>query len=252
MKDSLQHNQPVSPYHIEGKSKKEEVEIMFDNISGKYDLLNRILSLGIDKRWRKKAMKILAEQKPDAILDVATGTADFAISSTSLNPGSVTGIDISAKMLDVGREKIQKAGLSELITLQKADSESIPFEDNKFDAVTVAFGVRNFENLDKGLSEMRRVLAPGGMVMVLEFSKPTKFPFKNIYWLYFDHILPLVGKLVSKDRSAYSYLPESVRQFPDGEAFLQKMQDAGFSDCKQKALTFGIASIYTGIKEVVK
>jgi demethylmenaquinone methyltransferase/2-methoxy-6-polyprenyl-1,4-benzoquinol methylase len=238
----------VVPYKEKQTAKKEQVAEMFDNISGKYDFLNHFLSLGIDIRWRKKAIKMLRELEPKLILDIATGTGDFAIEALALNPDKVIGVDISEGMLEVGRKKMKKRGLDDRIELQQGDSEGLKFEDNKFDAVIVSFGVRNFENLDKGLEDMYRVLRPGGKVVILEFSRPKSFPFKQIYNFYFKSILPKIGKVVSKDSSAYTYLPESVAAFPDGEDFLAHMRDIGFNNIQCKPLTFGISSIYAGIK----
>ncbi len=221
---------------------------MFDNIAARYDLLNHVLSLSIDKGWRKKVVKMASEGEPKLILDVATGTADLAIALKNAAPDKITGIDISAGMLEVGREKIEKKGLSKLISLEQADSENLPFPDNTFDAITVAFGVRNFENLKKGLSEMQRVLKPGGRLLVLEFSQPRKFPFKQIYNFYFKNILPTVGKLISKDSRAYTYLPESVQAFPYGEAFMKIMSECGYQKGRRIPVTFGIATIYEGLK----
>jgi demethylmenaquinone methyltransferase/2-methoxy-6-polyprenyl-1,4-benzoquinol methylase len=221
---------------------------MFNSIAKRYDFLNHFLSAGIDIIWRKKAVKLLEKAQPKTILDIATGTGDFALEAVRLKPQQITGIDISEGMLAVGREKIQKRGLSHLIQLHVGDSENIQFPDNHFDAITVAFGVRNFENLEKGLSEMWRVLKPGGMVVILEFSKPQSFPMKQGYNFYFKNILPLFGKLISKDNAAYTYLPESVQAFPDGNDFLSIFQRIGFKDTKWHSLTFGISSIYTGIK----
>ncbi|MBL4707962.1 MAG: bifunctional demethylmenaquinone methyltransferase/2-methoxy-6-polyprenyl-1,4-benzoquinol methylase UbiE [Flavobacteriales bacterium] len=234
----------IIPYKEKGSSKKEQVAEMFDNISHRYDFLNHFLSLGIDKLWRKKAVKLLKENKPKILLDVATGTGDFAIESLSLNPKKVYGIDISNGMLDKGRIKIKKNKQDQIIELKYGDSENIPFEDNYFDAITVAFGVRNFENLEKGLSEMKRVLKTGGKVVVLEFSKPKSFPIKQIYNLYFHKILPSIGKLVSKDASAYTYLPESVEAFPEGKIFEEILTKVGFKFKKTYPLFFGISSIY--------
>jgi demethylmenaquinone methyltransferase / 2-methoxy-6-polyprenyl-1,4-benzoquinol methylase len=241
-------HKPLKPYDMKGLGKKEEVALMFDNIAPRYDLLNHLLSLGIDKGWRKKAISMLDTIKPKTILDVATGTGDFAISALTLNPQKITGIDISEGMLESGREKIVRKGLSEKIELIYGDSENLPFADNSFDASTVAFGVRNFENLDKGLKEIHRVLKKGGCLVVLEFSKPRYFPMKQIYFFYFRFILPLVGRIISGDRSAYSYLPESVSRFPDGKAFINHLKEAGFSQLTEKRLTFGIATIYSGYK----
>jgi demethylmenaquinone methyltransferase/2-methoxy-6-polyprenyl-1,4-benzoquinol methylase len=238
----------VLPYKNKETGKKQQVADMFDNISHKYDFLNHFLSLGIDIRWRKKAIKLLKDLQPKQILDIATGTGDFAIESLKLNPEHVTGVDISEGMLKVGREKLKKRKLDDRITLTSGDSENLPFEDNKFDAIIVAFGVRNFENLEKGLSEMFRVLRPGGKVVVLEFSKPKSFPFKQLYNFYFKNILPTLGKTISKDNAAYTYLPESVKSFPDGKDFTTILDKLGFKDTVCKPLTFGISSIYTGIK----
>ena len=239
----------VVPYKEESISKKEQVARMFDNISGKYDFLNHFLSLGIDKGWRKKAIKKLSPLKPQIVLDVATGTGDFAIqANASLKPSSIIGIDISEGMLEVGRKKIQSRKLSNVITLQQGDSENIPFGENKFDAVTVAFGVRNFENLRKGLQEIARVIRPGGMLVVLEFSHPSKFPFKQLYNTYFKFILPKIGRLVSRDKAAYTYLPESVEAFPDGADFVRILEEVGFNNVTCQSLTFGISSIYTARK----
>jgi demethylmenaquinone methyltransferase/2-methoxy-6-polyprenyl-1,4-benzoquinol methylase len=238
----------VLPYKDKETGKKQQVADMFDNISHKYDFLNHFLSLGIDIRWRKKAIKLLKEIQPKQILDIATGTGDFAIEALKLNPDHVTGVDISEGMLNVGREKLKKRKLDDRITLTSGDSENLPFEDNKFDAIIVAFGVRNFENLQKGLSEMFRVLRPGGKVVVLEFSKPKSFPFKQLYNFYFKNILPTLGKTISKDNAAYTYLPESVKSFPDGKDFTSILDKLGFKNTECKPLTFGISSIYTGIK----
>ena len=234
----------VTPYKEKNSSKKEQVAEMFDNISHRYDFLNHFLSLGIDKLWRKKAVKILSAIQPKVILDVATGTGDFAIESLSLKPTEVAGIDISQGMLDKGIVKIKKNGQEDIIELKYGDSEDIPFEDNYFDAITVAFGVRNFENLEKGLSEMKRVLKTGGMAVVLEFSKPKAFPIKQIYNFYFHKVLPGIGKLVSKDASAYTYLPESVEAFPEGKEFEDILKKLGFQYKSTHPLFFGISSIY--------
>lgn len=237
----------VKPYSQEG-SKKEQVAKMFDNISARYDFLNHLLSLGIDKGWRRKVVRFIRSHQPKTILDIATGTGDLAIALSKIEGTTITGLDISAGMLKVGEEKIIKKGLNDRITMQLGDSENLPFEDNSFDAITVAFGVRNFENLEAGLKEMNRVLKPGGQVAVLEFSQPTSFPFKQIYGFYFRYILPTIGKLVSKDASAYTYLPESVGAFPYGARFLEILGKCGFSDTRGQQVTFGIATIYTGTK----
>lgn len=221
---------------------------MFDNISKRYDLLNRLLSAGIDIRWRKKALKMVKNQKPEAILDVATGTGDFAIEAyQTFQPEKLVGIDISNGMLDVGREKLKKRGLDHVDFIQ-ADSANLPFDNNTFDVAMAAFGVRNFENLKNGLQGMVDKLKPGGEILVLEFSKPRRFPFKQLYFFYFKNVLPLIGKMISKDQRAYTYLPESVQAFPDGKDFLEVMTACGLKDNKQKQLTFGIASVYHGVK----
>ena len=238
----------VVPYKDDSLGKKQQVAKMFNSISGRYDFLNHFLSLGIDIRWRKKAIRHLKKFNPDTILDVATGTGDFAIESLKLNPSKVVGVDISEGMLEVGRKKIETLGLDSKITMLAGDSENLPFSDNSFDAVIVAFGVRNFENLDKGLSELYRVLKRGGNLVVLEFSKPGKFPMKQLYGIYFKYILPLIGRLISKDRTAYTYLPESVEAFPDGEQFLSHLRNLEFKSCNSRPLTFGVSSLYTATK----
>jgi demethylmenaquinone methyltransferase/2-methoxy-6-polyprenyl-1,4-benzoquinol methylase len=230
------------------QSKKVQVEEMFNQISPKYDLLNHLLSANIDKLWRKNTIELLKPWQPELILDVATGTADFAIAATAINGATVVGIDISEGMLGVGRRKVHKKGLVSRIELIKADSEKLPFENDKFDAAIVGFGVRNFENLKTGLLEIKRVLQPGGVFYVLEFSKPVKSPYKQIYQFYFTKILPLIGRMVSKDSNAYTYLPESVNEFPDGEKFLTILADVGFIENKYFLQTFGIASIYEAHK----
>jgi demethylmenaquinone methyltransferase/2-methoxy-6-polyprenyl-1,4-benzoquinol methylase len=221
---------------------------MFNNIAPKYDFLNQLLSLGIHKGWRKKAIHLLQEQKPKTILDIATGTADFAIEAMKLNPDKIIGVDISEGMLKLGIEKINKLGLQNKIELKLGDSENLQFPDNRFDAITVGFGVRNFENLEQGIADIYRVLNNGGMLAVIEFSKPQNFPIKQIYHFYFRYITPLIGKLFSKDNSAYTYLPESVNAFPAGEDFLKILQKTGFKETKAYLLTFGIASIYIAKK----
>jgi len=238
----------VVPYKDKDGSKREQVAEMFDNISPKYDLLNHLLSGGVDIYWRKRAIKLLKKRQPKVILDIASGTGDFAIEALSLNPEKIVGVDISEGMLAVGREKIKKLGKQDIITLQSGDSESLSFADNYFDAVIVSFGVRNFQNLLAGLTEMNRVMKSDGMCVVVEFSKPKSFPFKQFYNFYFKYILPLIGKTVSKDSSAYTYLPESVQAFPDGADFLEIYKKAGFKNTKCIPLTFGICTIYTGQK----
>lgn len=230
------------------EDKRNSVASMFDEIAPSYDFLNHFLSIGIDKSWRRKAIKVIAEsQMNPEILDVATGTADLAIAAMKLNPRHITGIDISEKMLEGGREKIRRLGLSDKIELVYGESENIRFPDKSFDVSMSSFGVRNFADTLAGLREMGRVLKDGGLIMVLEFSRPAKFPFSQLYRLYFLHILPLIGRIFSKNRKAYRYLPDTVMQFPENEKFLELLVTAGFSDVKQKRLTGGIASIYTGI-----
>ena len=238
----------VVPYKEKSASKRDQVAEMFDNISPKYDFLNHLLSAGIDIYWRKRAIRLLRSEKPETILDIATGTGDFAIEALALKPKKIVGVDISEGMLAVGREKIKKLGMENVISLQTGDSVQLPFENNAFDAVIASFGVRNFENLLAGLTDMFRVMKPGGTCVVVEFSKPKSFPFKQLYNFYFRYILPTVGRLVSKDQSAYSYLPASVKAFPDGNDFLKIYEQAGFQHTKCVPLTFGICSIYVGKK----
>lgn len=239
----------VVPYKDSSDSKKEQVADMFDSIAVKYDFLNRLLSGGVDIYWRKKALSMIKERKNDFVLDIATGTGDLAIEANKiLKVNKIIGVDISEGMLNVGKDKVKKLGLTDKIELQMGDSEKLLFNDNTFDTVIVSFGVRNFENLLKGLTDMCRVLKPGGTCLVVEFSKPASFPFKQFYWFYSTKILPIIGKLVSKDSSAYSYLPESVKAFPDGKAFLDVFEQAGFKETSVKTLTFGICSIYLGKK----
>lgn len=238
----------VKPYKNEEGSKKEQVAKMFDSIAPKYDFLNHFLSMGIDKIWRKKAISMLKNRPIDKLLDIATGTGDLAIEASKIKGIQITGIDISEQMLEAGKKKIEKLKLSNRISLHLGDSEKILFPDNHFEAITVAFGVRNFENLNQGLNEMNRVLKPAGMAVILEFSKPSSFPFKQLYNFYFRFILPVIGRMVSSDKSAYTYLPESVNNFPDGKVFLKEMEKSGFKDCKARKLTFGVATIYSGTK----
>lgn len=239
----------ITPYKDKNATKKEQVADMFNNISKTYDFLNHFMSLGIDILWRKKAIRELKKLKPQLMLDVATGTGDFAFEAIQiLNPAKVIGVDISQGMLDVADEKIKKRGLADKFEVRLGDSEKLLFEDNTFDAITVAFGVRNYENLEQGLSDMLRVLKPGGKIVILEFSKPQKFPIKQLYNFYFNSITPAIGKMFSKNIDAYKYLPESVAAFPDGKNFLTLMHKVGFKDTKFQPLTFGICSIYTGVK----
>jgi len=232
------------PYIDSELSKKAQVEDMFDNISPRYDFLNHLMSFNIDRLWRRNAIDALARFSPDTILDVATGTADLAIEASRLNPGKIIGIDLSCNMLEIGRTKIEKRGLSDLITLQRADSEALPFKDDSFDAVTIGFGIRNFENPEKGLQEIFRVLNRGGAFIVLEFSQPRKKFLSNLYFFYFSVIMPALGRIVSKDNRAYFYLPESVKDFPWGDDFLSLLKGAGFENCNFLVQTFGIATIY--------
>jgi demethylmenaquinone methyltransferase / 2-methoxy-6-polyprenyl-1,4-benzoquinol methylase len=238
----------VTPYKNQSAGKKEQVATMFNNIAHRYDFLNHALSLGIDILWRKKAIRLLKKDNPKRILDIATGTGDFAIEALSLNPEKVVGLDISEGMLEVGRKKLKNKNLQGKIELITGDSEAIPFENNSFDAITVGFGVRNFENLEKGLMEMSRVLSTNGKAVIIEVSQPKKFPVKQVYNLYFSYILPLIGKIISKDNAAYTYLPESVKAFPDGEDFLKIFRKCGFTEVKYHPLMFGIASLYIGKK----
>lgn len=238
----------VVPYKEDPGAKKQQVARMFDSISRRYDFLNHFLSLGIDIAWRRRAIRILKDKHPKQILDVATGTGDFAIEALSLRPDRVIGVDISEGMLEVGRKKVRDRKLEGLIELRSGDSEKLPFEDNFFDAVIVAFGVRNFENLSAGLREMLRVLRPGGTVVILEFSKPTKFPMKQLYNLYFTAILPRIGRWISRDDSAYRYLPESVQAFPYGSDFLRELSATGYKNPQCDPLTFGISSLYWASK----
>ena len=238
----------VKPYKDSDLSKKAQVAQMFDNISKKYDFLNHFLSMGIDVGWRKKVVKIIGKQNPDCILDIATGTGDLAIMLADLKVSEIVGLDLSAGMLAEGTEKVKAKHLSKVIAMIQGDSENLPFEDNRFDAITVSFGVRNFENLTKGLSEILRVLKPQGKLVILEFSKPESFIMKHLYGFYSSVILPFLGKLISKDRSAYTYLPESVAAFPYGKAFNQILKNVGFNAIENQPVSFGIATIYSASK----
>jgi demethylmenaquinone methyltransferase/2-methoxy-6-polyprenyl-1,4-benzoquinol methylase len=238
----------IKPYKDSDKGKKEQVAQMFDNISENYDGLNRVISFGIDVKWRKKVVSIIGKNNPKQILDIATGTGDLAIMMAGLNPDKVIGLDISAGMLEVGKQKVAKVNLSDKIEMIVGDSENMPFKDNTFDAITVSFGVRNFANLDKGLTEIKRVLKPGGTFVVLETSVPTKFPYKQGYRFHTSVILPIIGKLFSKDKVAYSYLSESANSFPYGEKFNNILLKNGFTTAIDKPVTFGVASIYIATK----
>lgn len=238
----------VKPYN-DKDSKRVQVEQMFDNIAPSYDRLNHILSLGIDKGWRRKAIRSLVAYRPQSMLDIATGTGDFAIQSYKmLQPAELIGTDISEGMMEVGRKKVKQLGWEERIHFSQEDATALSFPDNRFDAITVAFGIRNFEDLDKGLSEMCRVLKPGGHLAILELTVPESFPMKQLYGIYSRAIIPTVGKLLSKDQSAYSYLPQSIKAFPQGETMQKVLQKAGFSDVKFERLTMGICTLYTATK----
>lgn len=237
----------VKPYNTD-KSKKEEVAQMFNNISARYDFLNHFLSLGIDHSWRRKAVNTLREIQPKRILDLATGTGDFAIALLKLNPTQIIGMDISSGMLEVGKNKMKTKNVSHIIDMQLGDSENMPFEDGYFDAITVGFGVRNYENLEKGLTEMLRVTRSGGKIVILEFSKPKRFPIKQAFAFYSRFIIPFFGKRISKDEKAYAYLPESVAAFPEGKAFTDILSKLGYKQVESTLVSGGIATIYSGIK----
>ncbi|RZJ64713.1 MAG: bifunctional demethylmenaquinone methyltransferase/2-methoxy-6-polyprenyl-1,4-benzoquinol methylase UbiE [Flavobacterium sp.] len=239
----------VTPYKNSGLGKKEQVAQMFDTISGNYDGLNRVISFGIDVKWRKKVLKMVASKNPDRILDIATGTGDLAILMTQTGAKEIIGLDISPGMLEVGRKKITEKNLDSRISMVLGDSENLPFTDNYFDAITVAFGVRNFETLEKGLAEILRVLRPGGIFVILETSVPTKTPFKQGYSFYTKNILPLIGRMFSKDKSAYAYLSESASVFPHGEMLNNILRKVGFIDVNNMPQTFGVATIYSASKK---
>ena len=238
----------VKPYNQVDKSKKQEVAEMFDNISARYDFLNHFLSLGIDKIWRRKAINQLRSTPVKKLIDIATGTGDFAIAALKLNPEEVIGLDISAGMLAVGEQKMIKNKVDSIIKMQLGDSENIPYDSNYFDALTVGFGVRNFENLELGLTEMLRVLKPGGKAVILEFSKPKRFPIKQIFGFYSRYFIPFFGKRISKDAQAYSYIPESVAAFPEGKDFEEILHKIGYKNIESTLVSGGIATIYAGIK----
>ncbi|MBU2018691.1 MAG: bifunctional demethylmenaquinone methyltransferase/2-methoxy-6-polyprenyl-1,4-benzoquinol methylase UbiE [Bacteroidetes bacterium] len=241
-------NKEVKPYGSEDQSKKQEVEKMFDNISSKYDFLNHFLSMGIDKLWRKKAVRELKSLAPQKLLDIATGTGDFAIALMRLQPKEIVGLDLSNGMLEVGRKKMKAKKIDHIIKMVQGDSENLPFDTDYFDGLTVGFGVRNFENLEKGLSEMLRVVRKDGKLVILEFSKPKKFPIKQVFGFYSKKVIPFLGKNISKDDKAYAYLPESVEAFPEGQTFLNILEKVGYRDVKATAVSGGIATIYTGYK----
>lgn len=232
----------------EAPGKREAIAAMFDDIAPRYDLLNRVLSMGIDQLWRDEAIRLLEEDSPRRILDVATGTADLAVKALKVDPEKVVGVDISEEMLARGREKIRDMGLEDRIELRTGAAEKLPFSDAQFDAALVAFGVRNFEDLGRGLREMRRVLTPSGRLVVLEFSQPRAFPVKQLYQFYSHVVLPVIGRVVSRNEEAYRYLPASVDVFPSGESFLERLSEAGYMKAEWKPLTFGIASLYTAVK----
>ncbi len=238
----------VKPYQNSKAGKKEQVTQMFDTISNNYDSLNRVISLGIDKKWRKKVVRLVADKKPESILDIATGTGDLAIEMASTGAKQIIGLDLSPGMLSVGKEKIRVKSLQDKIEMVLGDSEKLPFDDDSFDAITVAFGVRNFENLEKGLAEINRVLSKNGVFVVLETSVPTKFPFKQGYFLFTRLFLPLIGEIFSKDKSAYSYLSKSASVFPHGKDFNNILAKSGFIGIENMPQTFGAASIYVATK----
>jgi demethylmenaquinone methyltransferase / 2-methoxy-6-polyprenyl-1,4-benzoquinol methylase len=240
---------PVTPYKNSSDGKKEQVTKMFDTISKEYDGLNRVISMGIDVKWRKKVVEIVAAKQPETILDIATGTGDLAILMTKTSAKKIIGLDLSAGMLEIGIEKIKKNQLGDKIEMVQADSEMIPFPNNHFDAITVSFGIRNFENLEKGLSEIHRVLKPNGVFVILETSVPEKFPYKQGYKFYTKYVLPNIGRLFSKDNHAYCYLSESASKFPYGEKLNTILQKISFIDCKAMPQTFGVATIYTASKK---
>jgi len=239
----------VKPYKNSELGKKEQVTKMFDTISKEYDGLNRVISFGIDIKWRKKVVQLVADSNPNIILDIATGTGDLAINLAKTKAKKIIGLDISEGMLNVGKEKILYKSLQDRIEMVVGDSENLPFEDNTFDAITVGFGIRNFETLEKGLAEILRVLKPGGIFVILETSVPTKTPFKQGYNLYTKNIMPLIGKLFSKDRSAYKYLSDSASVFPYGETLNNILREIGFINVVNRPQTFGVATIYTSSKK---
>ena len=238
----------INPYKDSNLGKKQQVEQMFDTISGNYDSLNRMISLGTDQGWRRKVLKMVSDTNPESILDIATGTGDLAILLSKSNAKRIVGLDLSAGMLEVGKSKVSALGLQNKIEMIQGDSENLPFQDNTFDAITVAFGIRNFENLEKGLSEILRVLKPNGIFVILETSVPTKFPFKQGYGFYMKTFMPLMGKMFSKDKKAYEYLSESAKNFPYGEKLNAILQKVGFKNVKHNPQTMGVATIYSASK----
>ena len=241
-------SEQVTPYKDKEQGKKEQVTQMFDAISGEYDSLNRVISLGIDQRWRKRLVKMVAAKRPKSILDIATGTGDLAIALSRTGAEEIIGLDIAPAMLQVGKEKIKRRSLDTIITMVEGDSEYLPFENDRFDAITVAFGVRNFEDLDRGLSEIYRVLKPGGIVSILETAVPSRTPFKQGYFIYTRYFLPLIGRIFSRDRRAYAYLSESAAAFPHGKAFNNILRKNGFISVVDKPQSLGVASIYVASK----
>jgi demethylmenaquinone methyltransferase/2-methoxy-6-polyprenyl-1,4-benzoquinol methylase len=239
----------ITPYKDSALGKKEQVAQMFDNISGNYDGLNRLISLGIDMKWRKKVVALVAKKNPETILDIATGTGDLVIMMSNTSANKIIGLDISAGMLEIGKKKIEAKKLSEKIEMVLGDSEKMPYPDNYFDAITVSFGIRNFETLEKGLAEIYRVLKPSGIFVILETSVPTQFPFKQGYTFYTKFILPIIGKIFSKDNYAYGYLSESAANFPFGETLNNILRNISFIECKAMPQTFGVATIYTASKK---
>ena len=238
----------IRPYKNQTNSKKDQIITMFDAISKEYDFLNRVISLGIDLRWRKRLVQKIAALQPDRVLDIATGTGDLAVALTATSARQIVGLDISPGMLAIGQEKVRAKGLDQKISMELGDSENLAYADHSFDAVTVAFGVRNFENLEQGLSEIFRVLKPGGQLAILETSVPTQFPFKQGYRIYAGFLMPLIGKLFSKDKAAYGYLSDSAAQFPFGQAFNNILQNIGFIDVVADPQTLGVATLYSAKK----
>ena len=238
----------VNPYKESDLGKKKQVEQMFDTISGNYDTMNRMITLGTDQGWRRKVLKIVSDTQPESILDIATGTGDLAILLSQTKASKIIGLDLSAGMLEVGREKVNELKLDQRIEMIQGDSENLPFEDNSFDAITVGFGIRNFENLEKGLTEILRVLKPNGIFVILETSVPTKFPLKQGYNFYTKRIVPMMGKFFSKDQKAYAYLSESAKNFPFGIELNNILSKVGFTSVKHEPQTMGIATIYSATK----